>query len=355
MPETLNFHMAATIQIDGLQRENENLRVELVVLCLAIVALGSTHGESTKDMEQYFIDARVPDKDKLNITTMYLTSDAKLLWRTRNVDDLARDKLKRLRQNGSVRDYIKEFTSLMLNIENMSDKDKLHSFILGMQGWAQNELQRQNVKHLLGAIAVVDSLVDFRTTRLVIDVPSTLKSKKKGEKKRYWKKENRKDNANDKGKAPMKEWNKHRPNNKDGNLKGCWTCNGPHLDKPCEEEEEVMAATEIPLGLSFNQIMLVNNAEGTSSASNLHASLIHIELKVKGKCVMAMANTRAIHMFENVKITTKLGLKLTKSASYVKTVNSKAQAIVGMAYGVSMSTGNWVGKHNLIVMPLGEF
>ena len=28
---------------------------------------------------------------------------------------------------------------------------------------------------------------------------------------------------------------------------------------------------------------------------------------------------------------------------------------MGMAYGVSMSTGSWVGKHNLMVMPLGDF
>ena len=34
-------------------------------------------------------------------------------------------------------------------------------------------------------------------------------------------------------------------------------------------------------------------------------------------------------------------------------MNDKAQAILGMAYGVSMSIKNWVGKHNLIVMPLG--
>ena len=26
-----------------------------------------------------------------------------------------------------------------------------------------------------------------------------------------------------------------------------------------------------------------------------------------------------------------------------------------MAYGVSMSTRSWVGKHNLMVMPLGDF
>ena len=41
------------------------------------------------DMEQYFTAARVPDADKLNITTMYLTGDAKIWWRTRNADDVS--------------------------------------------------------------------------------------------------------------------------------------------------------------------------------------------------------------------------------------------------------------------------
>ena len=33
--------------------------------------------------------ARVPDADKLNITTMYLTGDAKLWWRTQTADDVS--------------------------------------------------------------------------------------------------------------------------------------------------------------------------------------------------------------------------------------------------------------------------
>ena len=40
-------------------------------------------------MEQYFTTARVPETDKLNITIMYLTGDAKLWWRTRNADDVS--------------------------------------------------------------------------------------------------------------------------------------------------------------------------------------------------------------------------------------------------------------------------
>ena len=74
-----------------------------------------------------------------------------------------------------------------------------------MQGWAQNELRRQNVKDLPGAIAAADSLVDFQTTRSLTDVPSTSKTKKKNENKGEWKKDSRKDGTNDKGKAQMKD------------------------------------------------------------------------------------------------------------------------------------------------------
>ena len=116
-----------------------------------------------------------------------------------------------------------------------------------------------------------------------------------------------------------------------------------------------MAAMENPLGLSFNHITGINNVGEMSSTSNTHASLIHIEMKVKEQRVMAMIDTGDTHTFVDVKIATKLGLKLSKSPFYVKTVNAKAQAIVGMSYGLSMSTGSWVGKHNLMVMPLGEF
>ena len=122
-----------------------------------------------------------------------------------NTSWLARDKLIRLRHTGKVREYIKEFTSVMLDIQNMSDEDKLHNFISGMQGWAQNELRRQNVKDLSGAIAAADSLVDIRTTRPLTDVPSTSKTKKMNDKKGEWKKDSRKDCRNDKGKAQMKD------------------------------------------------------------------------------------------------------------------------------------------------------
>ncbi|KAH0764607.1 hypothetical protein KY285_000478 [Solanum tuberosum] len=48
MAEDLNFREAMTLQLEGLHKENENLRAEIIVLCWAVAALGSTRGESSK-------------------------------------------------------------------------------------------------------------------------------------------------------------------------------------------------------------------------------------------------------------------------------------------------------------------
>ncbi|KAK4381136.1 hypothetical protein Sango_2997100 [Sesamum angolense] len=67
---------------------------------------------------------------------------------------------------GIVRDYVKEFSSLMLDIRDMSEEDKLFNFLSGLQTWAQTKLRRQGVKDLPSAIAAVDRLVDFRVPNI---------------------------------------------------------------------------------------------------------------------------------------------------------------------------------------------
>ena len=103
-------------------------------------------------MEQYFIAAQISVGKQVVITTMYLTGDAKLWWRTRSSDDaaagrpkierweilkkelkdqflhtnttwMARESPKKLKKTGSVRDYVKEFSSLILDIKDMFEVD----------------------------------------------------------------------------------------------------------------------------------------------------------------------------------------------------------------------------------------
>ncbi|KAL3529307.1 hypothetical protein ACH5RR_008629 [Cinchona calisaya] len=130
------------------------------------------------DMEHYFKAVAVPEEEKVSITSMYLAGDAKLWWRTRVSDEtvplistweglktklkrqflptntswLAREALRRLKHTGGVREYVKEFSSLLLDIRGMSEDDKLFNFMAGLQQWAQTELQRQGVQNLQQAI-----------------------------------------------------------------------------------------------------------------------------------------------------------------------------------------------------------
>nr|CAD1837256.1 unnamed protein product [Ananas comosus var. bracteatus] len=98
----------------------------------------------------------VSSNQTVTFATMYLDGDTKLWWRTRyediqggrctidtwedlknelkaqflpeNVEFIARRNLRRLQQTGSIRDYVKQFSTLMFDIRDMSEKDKLFHF-----------------------------------------------------------------------------------------------------------------------------------------------------------------------------------------------------------------------------------
>ena len=62
---------------------------------------------------------------------------------------------------GSIREYVNQFTTLMLDISNMHEAGKLFFFLKGLQPWAQRELQRRDVQDLASAIAAAEKLMDI--------------------------------------------------------------------------------------------------------------------------------------------------------------------------------------------------
>ena len=111
---------------------------------------------------------------------------------------MARESLKKLRQTGSIKDYVKEFSSLILDIKDMSKVDKLFNFMSGLQGWAQTELRRQGVQDLPSTMALADYLSDYRVTS-----SPTFARKEKGQKQEF----NRKSEAKT-SKSGGKGWKK---------------------------------------------------------------------------------------------------------------------------------------------------
>lgn len=145
------------------------------------------------DMGQYLDTlSGYNDESKVRTAATFLSGSAKLWWRARaedlkagvavvkvdNWDEMqealreqfkpensawiARSQLMNLKQSGRIRDYIKTFTTLMLEIKDMSEADKLFQFMRGLAPWAQQELRRQNGWNLPSAVAAADRLLDFK-------------------------------------------------------------------------------------------------------------------------------------------------------------------------------------------------
>ena len=344
------------------------------------------------NMEQFFKAAHVPDSEMVSITSMYLFGDAKLWWRTWMGDDaesgspqndtwetlkrelkeqflptnstwLARESLKRLKHTCSVREYVKEFSSIMLDIKNMSDEDKLFNFISGLQGWAQTELRRQGVCDLPTAMAAADCLVDYK---MGSTINTTGKSKteagKKGKaegkpsfnKKAGWK-------GTKKGAAETK------PVETTTNfvqqttrLVGCFIYNGPHRAKDCPKREKLSAlvtaddkaSTDSDSPSRVNPLQLLNAISGENQPQK---TLMHVQVLLNGIRVNAMVDSGATHNFVATSEASRLDLKLVDDDSRIKAVNSKAQKIQGIAKDVLLQVGEWKGKINLLCVPLDDF
>ncbi|KAF2321328.1 hypothetical protein GH714_038726 [Hevea brasiliensis] len=118
-------------------------KVSLLIRDTSNPIMGSYEVGNTKIPEPKAFGVLVMRK-RLKMVPMYLTEDAKLWWR-------------------SIREYVREFSTLMLNIKDMTGTDRLFSSLKGLKPWARNELMRQNVKELKTALAIAESLDDYST------------------------------------------------------------------------------------------------------------------------------------------------------------------------------------------------
>ncbi|GMQ09336.1 hypothetical protein CsSME_00052753 [Camellia sinensis var. sinensis] len=133
----------------------------------------------------------ITEKDaKVRTVVLYLADLATLWWRCRHADiekcmctintwndfkkELkkqfypedaayqARKSLKKLKHTSSIRDYVKEFSTLMLQVPNMTDEELLFNFLDNLQPWAEQELHRCGVQDLASAMVAADSLIEYK-------------------------------------------------------------------------------------------------------------------------------------------------------------------------------------------------
>ncbi|RVW30564.1 hypothetical protein CK203_086051 [Vitis vinifera] len=184
-------------------------------------------------MERYFEAIALTDEATKRNQEAILSED---------VAYLARKSLKRLKHTGSIREYVKEFSTLMLEIPNMAEEELLFNFMDNLQSWAEQELRRRGVQDLATAMAVAESLVDYRRGDSSKPKPPSKGNQAKG--------------GGDKRSQghTSKEGSSKGPSGKDGKGKdkrkeftprtNCFLCDGPHWARDCLKRKALNAMIE---------------------------------------------------------------------------------------------------------------
>ncbi|RVW66305.1 Transposon Ty3-I Gag-Pol polyprotein [Vitis vinifera] len=309
-------------------------------------------------MERYFEAIALMDEaTKVRTVTLYLTDNATLWWRQRFADiekktftldtwdafkreikmqfypeDLAyleRKNMKRLKHTGSIREYVKEFSMLMLEIPNMFEEELLFNFMDNLQSWAEQELRRHGVQDLATTMVVAESLVEYKRR------DSKPKPQSKG---------NHAKGGGDKGSQgyPSKEGSSKGPSGKDDKGKdkwkefkpktNCFLCDGPHWAHDCPKRK------------ALNAMIEENEKEGDAHVGSL-------QLLNALKATKALVDTGATHNFVSEDEAKRLELKASKEGGWLKTVNSAAKPSHGVTHGVTMHTISWEGKVDFTMTP----
>ncbi|KAL6314384.1 hypothetical protein AAG906_021442 [Vitis piasezkii] len=145
-------------------------------------------------MERYFEAIALTDEAaKVRTATLYLTDTTTLWWHWRFADMekdictietwedfkreikrqfypedvayLARKNMRRLKHTGSIRDYVKEFPSLMLEIPNMTKEELLFNFMDNLQELSHRYgVAKSLTNYKMGDSSKVESLEDIHAT-----------------------------------------------------------------------------------------------------------------------------------------------------------------------------------------------
>ncbi|KAL4572158.1 hypothetical protein LXL04_018928 [Taraxacum kok-saghyz] len=328
-------------------------------------------------VECYFNATRIKDdKTKIDTAVLYLSENAALWWRRKhgeiekglckmdswgefkrqlkrqfcphNATEMAMKKLRGMKQMGSIKDYVADFTALMLELPDLREEDKLFYFQDGLQSWAYNELKRRNVLNIDEAIAAAEDLIDFRRETPTQELSGGEESTNEG-------KEDRARSSNPKGKAF------ERRNSKDerGEIK-CYLCDGPHLVRVCPKRKvfsSMVLEKEEGEGAHMSSMRLLNTLSkgGTKTHETKGGSLMFVEAKVCGRNTKALVDSGATHSFMAEDEARKLGIPYVEEKGWLKVVNSPYNPILGIARGLPMKIADWEGTIDVIVVPMDDY
>lgn len=294
---------------------------------------------------------------------------------------LAYRKLRKLKHEGSLREYVKEYSALLLEIPDMAEREALFGFLDGLQPWAARELQSKGVKDMATALAEAEKLEDFKAP----EKPKGGKNNhaKGGGDHPKWKNQTGKsspattDDERSETESRKKKGNhERRPSSSKKNGKGdrglqCFLCNGPHFARHCPQREKLSAmkrsksrkgsdsesSSEENAQLGCVQLLgavTKKNSKKEEVRSIKKKDVLYADVRVNGHPSKALIDTGATHNFVSVEEAKRLDLKVKQDKGWSKPVNSEAKPIHGVVHNADIAIGGWTGQVEFSVIEMDD-
>nr|VVW92636.1 unnamed protein product [Nymphaea colorata] len=350
----------------------------------------------------YYLDLQNVVEEDLKIKTaaMLLEGDAVAWWRRKMFDiengdctiatfDDFRKQLKgyfmpvdaerqtyrmvaNLRQTGSLREYVRAYQKLMLDVPKMPEKDKLNWFIIGLQSWAQADVERSDPKTLEQAYVAAERLADTQRKSYTETFKPMRESDHNG-------KEQQRDGS---GSSFQRQTGGRqffrREYNGPPREVTCWVCGERHEARVCPKrvrptgQANAARATEASTSRSsanalqggdveesrigtLQLLHTLTKEEETKVTTTPSTELMCIEILVNGRPTIAMVDTGATHNFISEEEVGRLGLTRGKGESRVKAVNSEARPIYAIVRDAVVKIEGWSGRANFSVVQTDDF
>ncbi|KAF3777674.1 hypothetical protein EJ110_NYTH45308 [Nymphaea thermarum] len=277
-----------------------------------------------------------------------------------------------LRQTCSLREYVRAYQKLMLDVPKMPEKDKLNWFIIGLQPWAQADVERSDSKTLEQAYVAAERLADTQRRSYTETFKSTRESDHSG-------KEERRDRD---GSSAQRQTGGRQFFRRDYSGPPrevpCWVCGEKHEARVCPKrvrptgQANAARATEADTSRSsanalqggdveesrIGALQLLNaltKEEEEKVTATPSTELMCIEILFNGRPTITMVDTGATHNFISEEEVGRLGLTRGKGESCVKAVNSEARPIYAIVRDAVVKIEGWTGRANFSVVQTDDF
>ncbi|XP_016684229.2 uncharacterized protein [Gossypium hirsutum] len=335
--------------VTTMKEEIAELKGELTI-CKA--ALGS--GMLASGLKQCHVDVPKPEKFKgprsarevdnfLWELEQWFQGELKKQFYPQYAEKEARAKLRRLTQQSTVRDYVREFSELMLQISYLNEKESFYWFEDGLKMWAKQELHRLGITDLTVAMVEAENFYEVGGRKFDNSDASKPKPRPKGNGG------GDKEQTERNGEA-LRD-NDGRPWDKKGPMR-CYLCQGPHRFSACPKRAAFKAMEAREEGDHDTKSLSAILGSVEDKTSN---GLMFVDIIVADKRLNALVDIGVSDLFISKEMAKELDLKVEEDSGRIKTVNSEIIPITGVAKGVELKLGEWTSKITIKVIPLDDY